>query len=121
MNELKRCPFCGGEAYMLECASLDKRIGYFIECGYVECGVFPKTSIYGNPEDVIKAWNTRKPMEKILKRLKEEKNALYNARSKYRKAMFNNDDAFNKCKVLHEKEMSINEAIKIAKEEGGIE
>lgn len=113
-TKLLNCPFCGGEAELLKgLCELDN----YVMCLECRC----KTKLYNTKESAIKKWNTRKPMERILKRLKEEKNALYNARSKYRKAMFNNDDAFNKCKVLHEKEMSINEAIKIAKEEGGIE
>jgi Lar family restriction alleviation protein len=64
MSELKKCPFCGGEA---EWATSHK---HWIECKV--CGV---ESVYSNnSEDCIKAWNTRKPAEEVVARLEEESN-----------------------------------------------
>jgi Lar family restriction alleviation protein len=61
MNELKKCPFCGGEA---EWATSHK---HWIECKV--CGV---ESVYSNnSEDCIKAWNNRKPAEEVVARLEE--------------------------------------------------
>lgn len=83
---LRKCPFCGGEARW---ATEHK---HWIECGV--CGV---ESIYSeHSEDCIKAWNTRKPVERILERLEEEKSDW-------------NDD-YN---------VPINKAIEIIKEEVG--
>lgn len=62
MSELKKCPFCGGEARW---ATKHK---HWIECEV--CGV---EGIYSeNSEDCIEAWNTRKPVERILERLEKE-------------------------------------------------
>ena len=57
MNELKPCPFCGGEA------KLHKKGNKF----YVECDgdCWTQTSKYSYQEDAIKAWND-------LERRKEE-------------------------------------------------
>lgn len=49
MSDLKRCPFCGGEA---------KICGYyFIQC--VKCG--SSTLTHTNRESAINTWNTRFP------------------------------------------------------------
>ena len=64
-NKLLPCPFCGGEAEVNynESTSL---IPFFIvlcrECGCKQSGSISK-------EAVINAWNTRKPMERIVERL----------------------------------------------------
>lgn len=85
MSELKRCAFCGGEATLCNY--------YFVQCE--ECGVSTLTFI--TKEEAIKAWNTRKPMERIIERLEEEKSDW-------------NDD-YN---------VPIKKAIEIVKEEGGL-
>lgn len=54
---IKKCPFCGGEAEV--CGY------YFIQC--TKCG--SSTLTHTNREEAIKAWNTRKPMERIVERL----------------------------------------------------
>ncbi len=78
MAELKKCPFCGGEAklnYVGTCIPL-----YFISCE--ECGCKQESSIH--KEAVINAWNNRATeaeiratakrelAEQIEKRIKEE-------------------------------------------------
>ena len=51
-EELKDCPFCGGEA--------DNRHEYIVECRNNACTA--DCSIVGDsPEEAIKAWNTRTP------------------------------------------------------------
>ena len=71
MSELKRCPFCGGEAEILEhdngwaiwncvmCKSC--RVGQYWNKAYTK-------------EEAVKAWNNRKPMERILERLDKKVN-----------------------------------------------
>jgi Lar family restriction alleviation protein len=61
-NKLLPCPFCGGEANV---------IGYktfYAQC--TECGV--ATGFYNTIEQTNEAWNTRKPMERIVEQLEEE-------------------------------------------------
>lgn len=63
MSELKRCPFCGGEAEI--------RLGgmiYIPRC--TKCGC--ELAGCREREEVIESWNTRKPMDKIVERLKEK-------------------------------------------------
>ena len=69
MSELKRCPFCGGEA------KIDKTIANTVS---VECTVCHASSrmILCTEGDIeqkaIEAWNTRKPMQNIVERLEKE-------------------------------------------------
>lgn len=66
MSELKKCPFCGGEA------KIDKTIANTVS---VECTVCHASSrmILCTEGDIeqkaIEAWNTRKPMQNIVERL----------------------------------------------------
>lgn len=59
-TKLLPCPFCGGEAEV--CGY------YFIQC--TKCG--SSTLTHTNREESIKAWNTRKPMERIVERFEKE-------------------------------------------------
>ena len=56
---LKNCPFCGGEA---EFATKD---GNWIWCK--KCGA--ESNYFEQTEEAIKAWNTRKPLERIKERI----------------------------------------------------
>lgn len=56
------CPFCGGEAELV-----GRR--HWVRCK--RCAV--ESGYYDNPETAIENWNTRKPMEQIVERLKKEK------------------------------------------------
>ena len=68
MSELKRCPFCGGEA------KIDKTIANTVS---VECTVCHASSrmILCTEGDIeqkaIEAWNTRIPMQNIVERLED--------------------------------------------------
>ena len=67
MSELKRCPFCGGEA------KIDKTIANTVS---VECTICHASSrmILCTEGDIeqkaIKAWNTRKSMDRIVEQIK---------------------------------------------------
>lgn len=77
-NELKPCPFCGGKAFINtvephahEVATFmpDYPGGTFIECTSCTC------ALSGETEDkAIEAWNTRKPIDKVVEQLEEQKN-----------------------------------------------
>lgn len=57
MNELKPCPFCGGEAEAIKAHHIFEK-PYVVICGNKECraslGEFSKTR-----EEAIEAWNRR--------------------------------------------------------------
>lgn len=75
-DKLIQCPFCGGEARLHIVPPFNYEIsnimyingGAFVEC--VECGCVISAD---GAEQAIAAWNTRKPMERILERLEEQK------------------------------------------------
>lgn len=51
-EELKPCPFCGGEAEITKWHE-----GYFVECREQSCG--GTIGAYKTEEETIEAWNTR--------------------------------------------------------------
>ena len=57
MNKLKPCPFCGGEATLID----DGFGRYFVECSMSDgiCKVIPRTWSYDTKEEAIEAWNRR--------------------------------------------------------------
>lgn len=58
MNELKSCPFCGGEAFLSEFI-YDLAYGCVIT-NFVECnGCHATTFEYDTEEEAIEAWNRR--------------------------------------------------------------
>ena len=74
MSELKRCPFCGEEAVTAEAYNIKlKKFLPIVKC--LDCGC--KTPMTETFEEAIKAWNARKPMERILGRLEETYDATH--------------------------------------------
>lgn len=111
MSELKRCPFCGGEAkicdgYIEE--FLKTEYMKYVQCNYCKAS----TKLYFTEKEAIKAWNTRKPMERILERLETE--LELSDKEKRRADMFQFDRAVG---YSH----GISNAIDFIKEEGGVE
>lgn len=87
MNEIKKCPFCGGEVKLMAIAGepfpptyeveLDKITSDSDDICYIHCptcGVnwHKEVRIESFPLDTIKAWNTRKPLERVIDRLEEQ-------------------------------------------------
>ena len=101
-KQLAKCPFCGGEAVLLKGkCELDN---------YVMClRCFTRTKLYNTKEGSIVAWNTRKPMERILERLEEESFVI------------EIDYDFDEYDDEPVEAVFLNEAVEIVKEEGGIE
>ena len=57
-EELKPCPFCGGEAYLHECKSYVIPQSFLVMCN--QCGVETKEFIGVNSKTrAIEAWNGR--------------------------------------------------------------
>lgn len=114
-TKLLNCPFCGGKA-RLEFDAIGKgKYLYSVSCAD-EC--VTQNRYYDTAEEAIKAWNTRKPMERIIERLE----------TLAEKHMSNSEKAaelgkaYEKHMILNgAKGMAFEDAIEIIKEEGGIE
>jgi hypothetical protein len=106
MSELKRCPFCGGEAE-LACRDFGS---WFVRCKKCFC----KTPIFLTERFATISWNTRKPMERIVERL-EEQAKQYNRRANELVEKSTEAGIHNKGKAC-----SYEHAIEIVKEEGGM-
>lgn len=67
-DKLKPCPFCGGEARIrdLNIKIPYEGIAHFVGC--CQCDVRSGISFDGE-QAAIEAWNTRKPMDRIVERL----------------------------------------------------
>jgi Zn ribbon nucleic-acid-binding protein len=62
-NKLKPCPFCSGKAKI----HYDYSNFALVQCSKCGIGTLHKP----NEVDVVKDWNTRKPMDKVVKHLEE--------------------------------------------------
>ena len=102
MSELKRCPFCGGEAKLMD-------NGHWVWCQH--CLV--ESAYYDTREEAIKAWNTRIPMQNIVERLEEYRDDFMD--DIYEELR---EDADN-CRANRIIDR-FDEAIEIVKEEGGM-
>ena len=78
MEELRNCPFCGGDELYIRAFSIGPEC--FIRCGI--CGAMIEKEVKWNgmsreehdaecAKVLIEAWNTRKPMERIVERLED--------------------------------------------------
>lgn len=76
MNELKKCPFCGGEAE-LQCA-IDTRIHHRVHCSNMDCPANCINLWEMTEERAINAWNNRKPAEEVVARLEECSKSHFN-------------------------------------------
>ena len=79
MRELKRCPFCGGDNVGIWCNHPVSPLieeSYEAHCYDCHFGLHP----VGEREEAIKAWNTRKPMDRIVERLEEQQKLYEKAR-----------------------------------------
>lgn len=69
-DRLKPCPFCGGEARIrdLSIKIPYDGIAHFVDC--CQCDVRSGISFDGE-QGAIEAWNTRKPMDRIVEQLED--------------------------------------------------
>lgn len=104
MTELKKCPFCGGEA---EFATNHKR--------WVQCKKCLAESDYcDTPEQAIAAWNKRKPVEDVLERLEGLAEQCMNNSEKSAEL----GQEYEKHIILNDaKRIAFEQAIEIIKEE----
>lgn len=84
MRELRRCPFCGGEAKIVFAEEYKQ---WRIRCKNIDCDVRPSTSWFNNEEEAIDRWNRRKPIDEIVEQLEVEKETaleLFDGNSRYK-------------------------------------
>ena len=108
--KLLPCPFCGGKAKIISQNSVEDK--YAIMCTNIWCIAFDIEPAYLEKFDAIKAWNTRKPMERIAERLETEKK-MYDGMYEVSKWT---PDKIAYANIAN----GIGKAIEIVKEEGGI-
>lgn len=99
MNELKKCPFCGGEARLADEPIGKGKCLYSVLCEN-DCVV--QGTYHTTAESAIKAWNRRKPIERVIERLEETKGTIFDEEGK----VLTQEDYF----------IDIDDAIKIIKE-----
>ena len=106
-NSLLRCPFCGGEAKVAHEYTEEWKLAY-VMC--FRCGCSTPSAI--SEDTVIQIWNTRKPMERIVEKLEQQKQQ-YKRRSEEAMHVLQGEHFFGKmCSYDH--------AIKIVKG-GGVD
>ena len=71
MNDLKCCPFCGGEAEVGLTNQHDKL--FVVGCNTPMCygNINHFTMGFASKESALNTWNTRAPMANIVEKLKE--------------------------------------------------
>ena len=72
MRELKRCPFCGGEAELRKHINGRGLEQHYVECLNCDCDMNVSTYSYNTVEEAIKVWNTRNPVDDVVEALEEE-------------------------------------------------
>ena len=66
-KQLAKCPFCGGEAIKSAFSWWNISDEFTIECTVCDA----RTTVLKS-EEAIKAWNNRKPLERVIERLEEQ-------------------------------------------------
>ena len=69
MTELKRRPFCGGEAEIVKRRDLNTGNEFYkVRCAEF-CSIFPTSAEREDLKHAIEIWNTRKPIDEVVERL----------------------------------------------------
>lgn len=71
-TKLKPCPFCGGEAKHIKRTNEHPHV-HAVWCENCNC----RTSFGQSEKEVMRKWNTRKPMERIVEQLESEKRIAF--------------------------------------------
>lgn len=71
MSELKKCPFCGGDAWIFKTHEETYAVMHESSDCPITSESFQGNWVYDSLEEAIKAWNTRKPIERVIERLEE--------------------------------------------------
>ena len=116
MSEIKLlpCPFCGRKAEL----RYNKDGFVYILCANDGC--YARTDGCLNENEASRLWNTRKPMERIIERLEEEKRCCEELAEKSMEKPFSMDNSI-RTQMFLDRMAGFNDSIQIVKEEGGIE
>ena len=114
MKEHKKCPCCDSEDISVgsKCVSIGEDI--YIRCN--TCGLKMQLCKEYGWKELLKRWNTRKPIQNIVERL-EECYERYEDLEYYEHLENGRSLDFEYC---HGKKDGVNEAIEIVEEEGGM-
>ena len=120
MNELKKCPFCGGEVCLEIRSEYNTDFDYWAiistkeDDGCICNNVFIESYYFDDEyekedakQELIKAWNTRKPVKNVIDRLegyKETHAKIWD--------LYDDETSFGKMSAFHE-------SIEMIKEEVG--
>lgn len=87
--KLKECPFCGGEAKIIKQGHREYAPTYYVRCTTIFCRI--ATPHYKKEAEVIRIWNTRKPMDRIVEQLEEyqDNNSQNKSTDDYELGVFN--------------------------------
>lgn len=100
MNELLKCPFCGGEAKLV-C----RGFAYSVSC--TRCSA--RTALKEDEQNAVRYWNTRTPIQRIVERLE--------GKSFWTESTFDGDGY---CNDDSEEAVLLSDVIEIIGEEGVI-
>ena len=59
MDELKPCPFCGGNAMIIANRHRHDQTTFYVKCNNINCGVIPETYEVNSINYAIEIWNGR--------------------------------------------------------------
>lgn len=106
MNNIKLlpCPFCGGE---VEYHPLSHHMNNFWNKNTIYCPSCDFMMEGSSTISLIKRWNTRKPIERIVERMKKKIQA--------------SDTKFDNITEMNAYDDGVDDAIEIVKEEGSID
>lgn len=71
-KQLAKCPFCGGKSECYTVQTMQLETGFVVKCKNPDCIMCSGGTLRQTQDSAIEAWNTRKPMENIVKLLEEE-------------------------------------------------
>ena len=82
MRELRRCPFCGGEAEIRKEVDTSFMggvafIAYKVVCSKCWASPLPN-NYYGDKQEAIELWNRREPTDRIVEQLENAKHPNVN-------------------------------------------
>lgn len=116
--KLKPCPFCGGKVYIdnEDCYGYE-HIDFFVHCD--NCSLqFGFASQFETEEEAAKAWNTRKPMDKVVKQLEVLREKAQKRREEFIELDSYNNVIIKNIEYERGRVYAFDDAIEVVKEGG---
>ena len=117
MNDLKCCPFCGGEAEVGLTNQHDKL--FVVGCNTPMCygNINHFTMGFASKESALNTWNTRAPMDNIVEKLEYEKERHEKDRAYWSDKSWKDSCVYNEYDMADRKIDCYDDAINIVKQE----